>query len=864
MPSGQDDRAIRQGLETSEADRRHREEGDNVLPRPGRRPLLRIWGEVLQEPMLALLLGGGAVYLALGNTRDAVILLTFASVSVLITVVQEARTERVLEALRDLTSPRALVIRGGKRLRVAGREVVRGDSVVLAEGDRVPADAVLVVSDDLQADESLLTGESMPVRKRARIDGEACDALRPGGDDTPGVFSGSLVVRGTGIAVVSAIGPRSEIGKIGQSLNTVAREPPRLRRQTRRLVLLFALGGGAVSLLVVVLYGLLRGSWLDAVLAGIAIGMSMLPEEFPVVLTVFMAMGAWRISQARVLTRRAAAIETLGSATVLCTDKTGTLTQNHMSIVEMRRGDATLRPFAVPSSLEHAPAQPIPEAFWELVTVGCLASAPIPVDPMDRAFHDLARELLPPTGLPPGAGEVLVRQYGLRPSLLAVTHVWQGADPSVPARIASKGAPEAMALLCRLDPTARAALAEAAAALALGGRRVLGVARATIAGPPWPDSPQDLTFQFLGLVGLADPLRPSVPKALQDCRSAGIRVVMITGDSLATAREIARQAGIKADDGLTGDDIAGMTEEALAVRVRTASVFARIMPEQKLRLVLALKADGEIVAMTGDGVNDAPSLKAAHIGIAMGGRGTDVAREASSIVLLDDDFGSIVKSIRLGRRIYDNIRKATGFIFAVHVPIAGMALLPLVFGLPIVFTPMHIAFLEMVIDPVCSLVFEAETEENDVMNRPPRPPTEALFPAAMIWWSIFQGALAFAVVAGLFVMGLRSGMPEAEGRTLAFFSLVLCILVLILVNRSSSASIVSALRRPNPMLLGVIGVVVVMLALTVLSPFVREVFRFHPLSGVDLLIVLGAGVGLLATLDLAKVVRLRMTRRSVP
>ena len=307
-------------------------------------------------------------------------------------------------------------------------------------------------------------------------------------------------------------------------------------------------------------------------------------------------------------------------------------------------------------------------------------------------------------------------------------------------------------------------------------------------------------FEFLGLVGLADPLRPSVPDAVSECRSAGIKVVMITGDYPATARAIARQAGLDAEDLVTGEELEQLSEAALAQRVRTATVFARIMPEQKLRIVNALKANGEIVAMTGDGVNDAPSLKAAHIGIAMGGRGTDVAREASSIVLLDDDFGSIVKSIRLGRRIYDNLRKAMGFIFAVHVPIAGLALLPLLFGLPILFGPMHIAFLEMVIDPVCSLVFEAETEEDDVMRRPPRAPDEPLFSGPLIGWGLLQGAFAFALVAVIFVVAFRRGMPEDEVRALAFFSLVLTIVSLIFVNRSFSASLVTAFRRPNPAL----------------------------------------------------------------
>jgi Ca2+-transporting ATPase len=365
---------------------------------------------------------------------------------------------------------------------------------------------------------------------------------------------------------------------------------------------------------------------------------------------------------------------------------------------------------------QKAPGAKMPVNFQGLIQFGLLASERNPVDPMERAFHDLAREQLVQTEHLPRPHWKLVHAYGLRPGLLAMPQVWQSTDVGQRFVVAAKGAPEAIADLCHLSASGVVTLTQSMDAMAAEGLRVLGVARASFAGQRWPDSQHDFSFEFLGLIGLADPLRSSVRDAVGDCRSAGIKVIMITGDYLATARAIARQAGLATEDFLTGKQVEQLSDAELAVRIRTASVFARIMPEQKLRIVNALKANGEIVVMTGDGVNDAPSLKAAHIGIAMGGRGTDVAREASSIVLLDDDFGSIVKVIRLGRRIYDNLRKAMGFIFAVHVPIAGLALLPLLFGLAILFGPVHIAFLEMVIDPVCSLVFEAETEEDDVMR----------------------------------------------------------------------------------------------------------------------------------------------------
>ncbi|KQU85689.1 ATPase [Mesorhizobium sp. Root102] len=832
------------GLSEAEAQARLVIEGFNELPRSSRRTPLRIAIEVMREPMLALLLGGGCVYLLLGDLQEALILIAFGSLSVGITIVQEARTERVLEALRDLTSPRALVIRDGERKRIAGREVVRGDTVVLGEGDRVPADVLLIQSLDIQADESLLTGESMPVRKIAAEEGDLPAERRPGGDDLPFAFSGSLVVRGSGIGEVLATGPLSQIGAIGQALSTMETEAPRLQRQTKRLVGIFALVGGAVSILAVVLYGLLRSGWLDAVLAGIALGMSMLPEEFPMVLTIFMAMGAWRISQARVLTRRAAAIETLGSATVLCTDKTGTLTENRMTIAELRTPDGKLFRLLNNSNTE------MPAAFGELVEVGVLASAEIPFDPMERAFHKLAQERLPMRA--DSADRKLTRAYGLRPELLAMSNAWQSSAGGGDCLIAAKGSPEAIAALCRLPADRVASVKDVVDAMATEGLRVLGVARSSHAGDQLPDRQTGFDFEFLGLVGLADPLRSGVPDAVGNCRSAGIRVIMITGDYPATARAIAREAGLDFNEVVTGEELKALDGAALSARVKTAAVFARIMPEQKLAIVRALKANGEIVAMTGDGVNDAPSLKAANIGIAMGGRGTDVAREASSIVLLDDDFGSIVKAIRLGRRIYDNLRKAMGFILAVHVPIAGLALLPLLFGLPILFGPIHIAFLEMVIDPVCSLVFEAETEENDTMKRPPRDPEAALFSRSLIAWSVVQGTLAFALVAAIFLLSLHWGIPENEIRALTFFSLVLTIVGLIFVNRTFSDSLLVSLFRPNRSLGIVVVVVAAALGGTLFWPLASTLFQFGPLHLDDLTVTLAAGIAVLVCLEVLK------------
>ncbi|MEJ2409615.1 MAG: HAD-IC family P-type ATPase [Novosphingobium sp.] len=619
------------GLSHAEAAQRLAADGPNELSSGKQRSLLGIIGGVLHEPMLLFLVAAGVIYLLLGEPHDALILLAFAGLTVVIAVVQEARTEKAIDALRDLSVPQATVIREGQRQTVRSQDIVRGDLLVVSEGGRVAADGWILQADTLQADEAILTGESVAVTK-ARLTGEKPgEAPLPGGDGVPYAYSGTLVVRGTGLVRVAATGPRTRIGAIGQSLATLTDETPRLTLQTRKLVRWFAAGGIGVSVLAILLYGFLRGSWLDALLSGVALAMSMLPEELPVVLTLFMTMGALRMSRSRVLARRGTAIETLGAATVLCTDKTGTLTQNRMLVEELRLPDGT----AFRSAEDGAT---FPDAFLHLARAGIMACPEEPFDPMEKAFHELD------TAYPGAAlkerqddGWTLHRHYPLDTDLLAMSHVWTngGEDGKL---VAAKGAPEAIAGLCGLDGEARAAMDAAVADMASRGLRVLGVASTCWTNGTLPESQHGFDFTFAGLVGLADPIRETVPQAVLSLQSAGLRVVMITGDYPATARAIAEKAGIAAGETMTGTDIARLSDEELAERIGAVSVFARVMPEQKLRIVTALKAAGEVDAMTGAGVNDAPSLKAAHIGVAMGQRGTDVAREASSIVLLDDDF----------------------------------------------------------------------------------------------------------------------------------------------------------------------------------------------------------------------------------
>ncbi len=831
------------GLTAAEAAARLLRDGRNELPQERQRGIFRIVLEAVREPMLLMLLGAGALYLVIGDLSGALILLAFAVLNVVLVVVQESRTERALAALKDLTSPGAFVIRDGVRLRIPGSDVVAGDIIALVEGDRVPADARLLDITDLEADESLLTGESVPVRKAL---GESHTGdVRPGGDGTAYVWSGSLVVRGTGLARVLATGARTEIGRIGKSLAAVESAPTPLQIQTRKLVKIFAIAGIGSSAALAVTYGLLRGEWLQGILAGITLAMATLPEEFPLVLTVFLVLGAWRMSQNKVLTRRSAAIEALGAVTVLCTDKTGTLTLNKMSVAALV---ADGEHWAVATDAEAA----LPEQFHSLVEYSILASRPDPFDPMERAFSDLGERFLKQTEHI-HSDWALVHGYPLQPTLLAMSQVWR-AKGRAGFVVAAKGAPEAIADLCHLPPEKLEAVRRDVANLAAQGLRVLAVARGDTPNDAWPEKQHDFDFSFVGLVGLADPLRPEVPEAVAACTSGGIRVVMITGDHPATALTIARQAGIVGDNVLTGVDMAGLDEAQLEAQIAHTNIFARIMPEQKLRLVQAFAAAGQIVAMTGDGVNDAPSLKAAHIGVAMGGRGTDVAREAASLVLLDDNFASLVTAVRLGRRIADNLRKAMGYILAVHVPIAGMSLLPVLLGWPMVLGPIHVVFLELIIDPVSSIVFEAEPDEDGIMARPPRKPNAALFDTALMLHGLLQGAVVLAATLGVFQLGIHDLHGEEVARSMAFVTLVIGNLGLMLTNRSLKTSAFLTLTRPNRALVFVVIITFAALALSLSVPWLRGLFGFAPLGLDRLGEAAGAALACLVANDLAGII----------
>jgi len=842
-------------LSTKEVKERIASDGYNELPSSKRKNIFNIMREVVQEPMLFLLIACGILYIFLWDIQEALILLGSIFFIIAIAIYQENKTEKALDALKDLSSPRALVIRDGEQIRIPGREVVKDDIIIMNEGDKVPADCIVLRSRNCSVDESLLTWESVPVRKSAsekidflknierrnenlnnsenfhdvelmpttldasisnevqKLKISKADRHRPGGDDQPFVFSGTMVVQGQCVVKVLSIGIQTEMGRIGKALSNIKSEKTLLQKEVKKIVTAAFIIAISLCIIIFITYIVMYGDRLKGLLSWLTLAMAILPEEFPVVLTVFLAIGAWRMSKKNVLTRKMAAVETLWAATVLCTDKTGTITRNKMTVKKLYTNE---------NFFDIKDGENISEPFHKLIEYGILASKKDPFDPMEKALTNL----WPNIDSEHIHNFTLIQEYPLTKELLALSHI-RKEPKSGHLTIASKWAPEAIMELCHMNDEQKKEVMKYVETMAQEWLRILWVAKATMKWEKLPDSQTELTFEFIGLIGWIDPIRETVPQAIQECYRAGIRVIMITGDYPTTAQHIAREIGLAHPENvLIGEELEQLSEKQLLKKIENTNILARVAPEEKLIIINLLKKHGHFVAMTGDGVNDAPALKSAHIGIAMGQRGTDVAREASAIVLLDDDFSSIVRWVRMGRRVFDNLKKAMIYIVSVHIPIAGMAILPILFWRPIILYPIHIVFMELLIDPACSIIFEWEKEEDNIMSRFPRNPKEPLFGKRTLFISILQWTFALLMVLFIFKFFLRLWQSETAAKTAAFVTLIIGNISLILVNRSWTHTIIRTLKIKNTALLPVAIWAIIVLIMMVYIPAVQNIFHF--------------------------------------
>ena len=812
---------LENGLSSQQVEKQREKYGFNELEKTKNKTLFTIVIEVFKEPMFLLLLACGVLYVILGDYLEGIVLLSTILIMIGMTIFQHRKTQQALEALKQLASPRAMVLRNREHIRIPGREVVPKDIIILNEGDRIPADGILIDGSAIHVDESMLTGESIPV-------------IRTKTENQNELKAATLVTQGSCMMLVNSIGSSTQFGKIGQSLGKIQEETTPLQKEMAVFIRQIGIIGLLLCLSVMVLFYFTRGDIISSILSGLSAAMAILPEEFPLVLTVFLALGAWRMSKKNVLTRKSSAIETLGSSTVLCSDKTGTITQNKMHVEAVWHNGKW-------AGIEEAIIE-----FKHALTIGRLATTSTGNDPMDlaviRATNDLTDDKTMYSCL---------KTLPFSHQYMAVTSFYQLPDGKV--LIASKGAPEQIFNQCKLDSVSRSKLASILEEKAAEGYRIIALASARIEESEISKELTHIPFTFEGFLALADPIRPEVPEAITQCLSAGVKVIMITGDFPETARSIGKQIGLATSTIITGDELNTMNDMELRSKLSSTSILARIKPDQKLRIVEALKENGEIVAMTGDGVNDAPALKAAHIGIAMGQKGTDVAREASSIVLLDDNFSSIVSAIRMGRKLFDNLQKAMSYIIAVHIPIIGLTLLPaFIPALPVFLLPLHIVFMELIIDPVCSVVFESEEEEEGIMNRPPRNPAHRFFGMNAILRSSLHGFFLFAMVFCVYFISLKEGHTEEECRAITFSALIIGNITLIISKLSRTKFFYATLFSHNWRMKLLISTALIAIVIILNTPSIAQLFSMRSPGWSHLIISLIGGISLLLVLEIGK------------
>ena len=806
-----------QGLTPAQVTLAREKYGRNELTYKKENPLWDTLKQIAKDPMVVILLAAASIYFISGKTGDGVFMAAAILFQISISLFQSKRSKNALEKLKYFSQPNCKVIRNGKVEEIKRADLVVGDSLLMEEGTSVAADGVITQSNDFSVNESILTGESFPVFK----DKSKEDKI---------IYNGTTIASGLAIATITAVGNETKLGKIGKSLEDIEEEKTPLEIQISDFVKKMTLTGAVVFAIVWGINYWQTQNILNSLLQALTLAMSILPEEIPVAFTTFMALGAWRLMKMGIVVKQMKTVETLGSATVICTDKTGTLTENKMSLAKL---------FLLSSNKITLATEPLADAEKQLVALAMWASEPMPFDPMEIALHEAYAHTNPLDERP---HYKLTHEYLLGGKPPMMTHIFE--DNNGHRIIAAKGAPEALTNITHLSPTEKQQINDALALLSADGFRVLAVGKSTFLGNDYPALQQDLPFQLVGIVAFYDPPKKNIQKVLQDFYAAGIDVKIITGDNAATTKAIAKQIGFRGyEHVISGDELMTLSDSDLRKTVTDTQIFSRMFPEAKLKIINALKANRQIVAMTGDGVNDGPALKAAHIGIAMGKKGTEIAKQAASLILVDDDLSEMVDAIAMGRKIYTNLKKAIQYIISIHLPILLMVFIPLALGwlYPNIFSPVHVIFLEIIMGPTCSIIYENEPIEPNAMLEKPKAPTANFFTLKELSVSILQGFVITAGTLSVYQYSVNSGYGEALTRTMVFTVLIVANVFLTLVNRSFYYSLLTTLKYKNDLVLYIIlATIAVVAAILYLKPL-TIFFAFVPLKINQLALCIAVG-----------------------
>ncbi|ULQ54191.1 cation-translocating P-type ATPase [Flavihumibacter fluvii] len=819
------------GLNTGEVEAARAKYGLNQIEQKKENALFRIVRDLAKEPMFLLLLAAAIIYFISGQTSEGL----FMGISIIlvatISIYQDTRSRNALDALKKLTQPNAYVIRNGEKMAIPKEEIVVGDFMIIEEGSSIPADGIIVQANDFYVNESILTGESFPVAKNET-------------SDNTQVFQGTTVTGGLAISRVQSIGNRTRLGQIGKQLESIQEESTPLQKQIRNFVKKMATGGILVFIIVWAINFSQSKNILDSLLKALTLAMSILPEEIPVAFTTFMALGAWRLMKMGIVVKQTTTVETLGSASVICIDKTGTITENKMSLAAVYLPDKNqLADTGISWD----------EDQQQLITTSMWASEPIPFDPMEIAIHEAYSKFTKSDDRP---SYTLIHEYPLEGVPPMMTHVFENAAGN--RIISAKGAPEAIFTLSALNDKELKNVITAMEQMASKGYRVLGVASTVFEGNDFPAKQQDFPFKFCGLIAFYDPPKKNFNNVLQSFYNAGIDVKIITGDNALTTATIARQVGFRgAEKSMDGVSLQELPVQSRNTTIANTNIFTRMFPEAKLTIVNALKDSGKIVAMTGDGVNDGPALKAAHIGIAMGNKGSEIAKRAASLILTDDDLAKMVDAIAMGRRIYTNLKKAIRYIISIHIPIILTVFLPLALGwiYPNIFTPVHIIFLELIMGPTCSIIYENDPMEENMMEQPPRAASNTFFNWKELWVSIIQGLVITSAALLTYQYAIKGGKDENATRTMVFLVLIAANIFLTLINRSFYYSLLKTARYVNRLVPLIIGITIALVAALLLFAPLTRFFKFSRLTWQDLLFSIAVGILSVIWFEIIKLIK---------